>query len=210
MTAVARLEHVGAGSLATVAALVMLGAAPAAASPLSVIKGDDATRRFGAMVDVGLPDGATVSLAVRPIRAIRAHAGLSHNAISLGQRVGISWVPLSWWASPTLSLEYGRYAEGNANPLVRAAIGDEAFSSAILERVGYRYANAHLGFELGRKWFTFYLHAGVSHITGTVHNISSETMTEAAGRTTVTFSKDPSVTVLGPSARIGFIFYLAK
>jgi hypothetical protein len=198
--------------LAALGALaILVGAPPAAASPeASITKTGEASRRFGAMADAGLPDGATVSLVVRPIRAIRAHAGLSHNAISLGQRIGVSWVPLSWWASPTLSLEYGRYAEGNANPLVRAAMGDETFSSAILERVGYDYANAHLGLELGRKRFTFYLHAGISRITTTVHNITSETMSEAAGRTTVTFAKDPSVTLIGPSARIGFIVYLAK
>jgi hypothetical protein len=210
MTAAAAIQRVGPCTLTTLVALATLGAAPAAASPDASLTKVEATRRFGAMADVGLPDGATVALVVRPIRALRAHAGLSHNAISLGQRVGVSWIPLAWWASPTLSLEYGRYAEGNANPLVRMATGDEAFSSAILERVGYRYANAHIGVELGRKWFTFYLHAGVSRLDTTVHNISSETMTEAAGRTTVTFSKDPSITVTGPSARIGFIVYLAR
>jgi hypothetical protein len=206
------------GALAMLASAGTAAASPASpatpaspAAPASVTKAlAPVTPRFGVMADVGLPDGATASIVVRPIRSIRAHAGLSHNGISLGERFGISWVPLSWWASPTLSLEYGWYAEGNANPLARAASGDEMFSSAVLDRVGYRYANAHLGVELGRKWFTFYIHAGISRISGTVHNISSATMTESAGSTTVTFSKDPSVTMLAPSARIGFVVYLAK
>jgi hypothetical protein len=165
---------------------------------------------IGAMADVGLPDGATLSIVYRPIRSIRAHAGLSHNLISLGERAGVTWSPLSWWASPTLSLEYGHYADGNANPLARAVIGDTAFSSAVLDRVGYDYANAHLGVELGRRWFTFYLHAGVSRINATVHNLGAETMAQSAGTTTISFSQDPRVQLWSASARIGFIVYLAK
>jgi hypothetical protein len=206
----------GVGARATLSALVALPvivwASPAVASPEISVAAAAApvTPRIGAMADVGLPDGATASIVVRPIRALRVHAGVSHNMISLGERVGLTWVPLSWWASPTLSVEYGHYAEGNANPLARAVIGDTTFESAVLERVGYDYANAHLGLEFGRKWFTFYLHAGMSRITGTVHNISSETMTGSEGTTTVTFSKDPTVKLWGPSARIGFVVYLAK
>jgi hypothetical protein len=162
------------------------------------------------MADLGLPDGATASIVYRPIRALRVHAGVSHNLISLGERAGVTYVPFSWWASPTLSLEYGHYADGNANPLVRAATGDATFSSAVLERFGYNYANAHVGLELGRKWFTFYLHAGVSRITGSVHNLSSETMSGAEGTTTVTFTTDPNVRLWTVSARLGFVVYLAK
>ena len=197
---------------ALVALPVAMWVAPAAASPETSVEKAAAARSpwIGAGADVGLPDGATASIVVRPIRAIRAHAGVSHNGISLGERVGVSWVPLSWWFSPTLSVEYGHYAEGNANPLVRTVIGDQTFQSAVLERVGYDYLNGHVGLEFGRKWFTFYIHAGMSRITGTVHNIDSETMTGNEGTTTVTFSKDPSVKLWGPSARIGFVVYLAK
>jgi len=162
------------------------------------------------MADIGVPDGATVSIVVRPIPSLRAHAGFSHNLISLGERAGLTWAPLPWWASPTLSLEYGHYADGNANPLARAATGDAMFSSAVLDRVGYDYASAHLGIELGRQWFTFYVHAGVSRITTTIHNLSAETMSESAGTTSITFSKDPSVQLTTVSARLGFIVYLAK
>ena len=169
-----------------------------------------AVPRIGAGLDVGLPDGATASIVVRPFRSIRAHAGLSHNMISLGERVGLTWVPLSWWVSPTLSVEYGHYADGNANPLVRMVTGDRSFSSAVLDRVGYDYANAHAGLEFGRRWFTFYIHAGYSRVTSTVHNLSAETMSESSGTTSVTFSKDPSVRLWSVSARLGFIVYLAK
>ena len=165
---------------------------------------------IGAMADVGLPDAATMSIVVRPIRSLRAHAGLSHNLISLGQRAGITWAPLSWWVSPTVSLEYGHYADGNANPLVRMVTGDQTFSSAVLDRVGYNYANAHLGLEFGQRWFTFYIHGGVSRITAEVHNLSAETMSQSSGTTSVSFSRDPHVQLTTVSARIGFIVYLAN
>jgi len=206
-----------------IAALAALAwAAPAAASPpmlatlvapeklTSLAAAPSDLPRIGAGLDLGLPDGATASIVARPLRAIRAHAGLSHNGISLGERAGLTWVPLSWWASPTLSVEYGHYADGNANPLVRAVIGDRTFSSAVLDRVGYNYANAHLGLELGRRWFTFYLHAGVSRVTASVHNLSAETMSASSGTTSVSFARDPSVRLWSVSARVGFIVYLAK
>jgi hypothetical protein len=208
-------ERVGAGTKISALALAMLAwADPAAAAPepagtLSAAIATDRPR-IGVMADLGVPDGATVSVVYRPIRAVRAYAGISHNLISLGERAGVTLAPLSWWASPTLSLEYGHYADGNANPLVRVATGDATFSSGVLDRVGYRYANAHLGLELGRTWFTFYLHAGVSRINGTVHNIGAATMSEAAGTTTITFSKDPTVQLTTVSACIGFVVYLAK
>lgn len=184
-----------------------------AAAPVSLARAAQAssgTPWIGAMADLGVPDGATMSLVVRPIRSLRVHAGVSHNLISLGERAGLTWIPLSWWASPTLSVEYGQYTDGNANPLVRAVSGDTTFSSAVLDRVGYRYANAHLGLELGRRWFTFYIHAGMSRINSTIHNLSAETMSQSAGTTTVSFSKDPSVQLTTVSARIGFVVYLAK
>lgn len=165
--------------------------------------------RIGAMADVGVPDGASVSIVYRPIRMVRTYAGVSHNMISLGERVGVTITP-SWWASPTLTVEYGHYAEGNANPVVRMATGDDTFSSAVLERIGYDYANARVGLELGRKWFTFYLHAGISRITGQVHNLSAEAMSESTGTTTISFPHDPNVRLWTPSVSLGFVVYLAK
>jgi len=160
--------------------------------------------------DVGVPDGATMSVVYRPIRALRIHAGLSHNLISLGEQVGATLVPLSWWASPTLSLEYGHFAEGNANAAIRRFSGNDDNSSPALDRVGYDYASARAGLELGRKWFTFYLHAGVSRITGTVHNLDAATMSMSSGTTSVSFTSDPTVRVWTVSASLGFIVYLAK
>ncbi len=191
--------------------------APAAASPdaqadvsRTAARSSQRSPWLGAMADVGVPDGATMSIVYRPLRPLRLHAGLSHNLISLGERVGVTWVPFASWVSPTLSLEYGHFAEGNANPAVQRLTGDDTNQSPVLDRVGYDYANARVGLELGRKWFTFYVHAGVSRITGTVHNLDAETMPESAGTTSVSFTTDPTVRVWSVSARLGFIVYLAK
>lgn len=209
------LRHVWLGALA--ALLTVAWAAPAVASPDAQ---DDATSvtakssrrspRIGVSADVGVPDGATMSVVYRPIRALRVHAGLSHNLISLGEQVGVTLVPLSWWASPTVSLEYGHFAEGNANPAVRRFRGSDASSSPALDRVGYDYANARVGLELGRRWFTFYLHAGVSRVTGTIHDLDAATMSSSTGTTRVSFTTDPTVRVWSVSASLGFVVYLAK
>jgi hypothetical protein len=223
MNQAARLRRIALVAIAAVPVLVQANSAAAdssahvaQAADLQAASSSDASMtssarpRIGAGLDVGLPDGATVSIVYRPIRALRAHVGLSHNGISLGQRAGVTLSPFSWWATPTLSLEYGRFAEGNANPIARQITGDSTFGSSALDRVGYSYANARLGLELGRKWFTFYIHAGISHIDGTVHNLSSAMMGSDPGSTSVSFSKDPNVHAWTASARLGFIVYLAK
>jgi len=160
----------------------------------------ESVRTFGVMGDVGVPDGATASLVVRPISAVRIAAGVGHNGISTGERVGVTLAPVRAWISPTLSLDYGRYPEGDANPLARRISGDEAFNVTLLERIGYDFANAHVGFVLGRKRASFYLQAGMSRTTSTLHPDDS--------MSTVTFTQDPRLVVWSVSARLGFVLYI--
>lgn len=161
-------------------------------------------RRFGLMVDAGVPDGANAALVFRPLRQIRVHAGGGYNLVSTGVRAGVSVVPLSTWIAPSLTVDVGRYFEGDANPIVQKVMGDSTYSSPLLERVGYDYLNAHVGLEVGRQWATFYVHAGMSRVWGQIHGLA-----EAAGED-VTVSGDPDVTMWSPSARIGLIVYVAK
>lgn len=185
--------------------------APVSAAPdvVRTAQGREAPR-FGVMADVGLPDGATASLVYRPIRALRLGAGVGHNMISRGVRGEITWIPLATWLSPTLTVDYGHFAEGNANPLAQMISGDRAFSSPTLDHVGYDYANAHVGLEFGRTWFTFYMHAGMSYITGNVHNLGAATSNMDGSTSTVTFTSDPSVKMWAVSGRVGFVLYFAK
>jgi hypothetical protein len=159
---------------------------------------------LGVTVDAGVPDGASAAVVVRPVSRLRLHAGATHNAISTGMRGGITLAPLRTWFSPTLSLDVGTYPEGDANPLARKVTGDAMFSSAMFERVGYSYANAHLGFEFGRERATFYIHAGASYITTKIKNLDAASDDSS---TMVTFTQDPVVNVWTVSARLGVIVY---
>ena len=166
-------------------------------------------RRYGGvMFDVGVPDGATAAFVVRPVRAVRLDAGISYNGISHGVRGGVTLIPFATWLSPTFSFDVGHYADGDANPLVRLVTGNPMFSSPVLDRVGYDYADAHVGLELGRKTFTFYVHAGASVVTGSVHDLGE--LDNNMPKTKVTFGADPTITLTTVSARLGFIYYFGK
>ena len=165
-----------------VAALALLAAAAAPAH---------AEAKVGVMADVGLPDGGTVSAVVQPIRPLRFRAGVGHNGIAPGIRGGVTLVPLPTSVTPTLTADVGAYREGDARPLARMLSGDEMLDTPGLDRIGYRYAAARVGLEIGRDRFTMYLHAGAARLWGRVH------------------ADDPAdVTITSVSARLGFILYL--
>ena len=163
---------------------------------------------FGVMLDAGVPDGATASLVMRPWRPLRLAVGGSYNLVSPGVRAGLSLIPFNSWFTPTLNLDVGHYRDGDANPIARKLSGDPTFSNAVLDRIGYTYVDAHLGFEMGRKWFTFYVHAGMSRVFTAVHELDSAAGDQSGSMTSVSFQKDPTVTVTAVSARLGFIVYV--
>jgi hypothetical protein len=167
---------------------------------------------LGAIADVGVPDGGTAGVVLRPVPFARMHAGVSHNLVSKGLRGGITIAPLKWTVSPTVTFEYGHYFEGDANPVIRMISGDDEFSSPLLERVGYDYANGHLGLEFGRKWFSFYLHAGVSRVYSTVHGLDAalEGAGDDGSGPAITLNQDPGIAMWTVSAKLGFVFYFIK
>ncbi len=187
-----------------------LVASVASAQPSLIARGEqpsDDSGSFGIMTDVGVPDGATASLVVRPTRALRFEAGIAHNYISPGYRAGITWIPFASWATPVVSLAYGQFFERDANSAAKQI--DPSYTSPVLEKVGYDYANARVGLELGKKYVTFFIHAGVSRVTGTVHNLDQVVAEQTAAESMITVtSTDPKVTLYGVSANLGFIFYV--
>ena len=194
-----------------IAIAVMSGvAATASAQPSLIALGEqsaDESGTVGVMTDVGVPDGATASLVVRPARALRVEAGLAHNYISPGYRASVTYIPFASWATPVLSIGYGTFLERDANSVAKQI--DPTFTSPVLEKVGYDFANARVGLELGKKYFTFFIHAGVSRVTGTVHNLDQVVAAQTASDSTITVtSTDPKVTLWGASANLGFIFYV--
>ena len=201
----------------------VFGAAPAiaadstsgpAAAPVAINRAADVAPLpklpvLGVMADVGLPDGAGASLVVRPAKWLRLTGGGTYNLISSGLRAGASLLPFGW--GPSLSVEGGHYFDGDANGLIRRFAGASYQSSAVLERVGYDYANAHLGLDLGFRRVTFFVHAGFSYIRATVHNVDGAIqsgMSSDSSSTTLSVNKDPIIRAITPSAKLGLIVYL--
>src|SRR5262249_47189093 len=133
-----------------VAALLLVAA-------LAVPARAEDVRRFGLMLDAGVPDGANASLVFRPAAWVRAHGGGGTNLIAPGVRAGVSLMPLP---GMSLNAEGGHYFRGDANGLARMLSGDGTVDVPALRDVGYDYANFHLGLELTFSWLTLYVHGG--------------------------------------------------
>jgi hypothetical protein len=159
----------------------------------------------GVMADVGVPDGAIASLVIRPWQWFRAYGGGGSNSVSKGWRGGFSLLPFG--AGPSLSLEYGHYSDGDANGLVRRMVSGEFKSNTLLDKVGYDYANAHVGLDFGGKNVIFYVHGGVSRVWAQMHNVN-DAFGSSGSSTVVSVSQDPKVTVTGSSLKIGLIVFL--
>ena len=163
---------------------------------------------LGLMVGGGIPDGATLSGVYRPFSWVRTELGAGYNMISKGARVGLTVLPFG--AGPSATLEAGRFFDGDANGFARSLAGAGFQDKAVLQRVGYDFANAHLGLDFGTRRVVFFIHGGMSYIRAQLHNVNeqvSSSMSASSG-TTVTFNQDPTVRIVAPSAKLGFIVYL--
>ncbi|HKA88662.1 MAG TPA: hypothetical protein VKH36_06240 [Acidimicrobiia bacterium] len=181
-----------------VAALLLVAA-------LAVPARAEDVRRFGLMLDAGVPDGANASLVFRPAGWFRVHAGGGTNLIAPGVRAGVSLMPLP---GMSLNAEGGHYFRGDANGLARMLSGDGTVDVPALRDVGYDYANFHLGLELTFSWLTLYVHGGMSYLHGQVRNIGPTLNQSIGGDGMVTVSEDPTVHAWAASARVGLIVYV--
>ena len=154
-------------------------------------------KRFGLMADVGLPDGANLSLVARPLCWLRLHAGASHNLVNFGVRGGASVGTCFSYVNPTLSVEAGHFFEGDANKIARKFSGDNGLDIAAFRKFGYSYANAHLGLEFGSETVTFYVHGGLSFFQSKIHMDEEEVAVS-----------DIPIRGYSVSAKLGLIFYL--
>jgi hypothetical protein len=202
--------------LAAAAAAVMSWALPARAQVAESVSATAAVEParslplLGVMVDAGLPDGANASLVVRPFSWLRAHGGGGTNMIGKGVRAGATLLPFG--GGPSATVEVGHTFDGDANGVAKRFAGS-TFSSPLLERVGYDYANAHVGLDFGSRRATFYIHGGMSYVRADVHNFDSVVSSTASmnggnGSTEISINKDPTVRAWFPSAKLGLIVYL--
>jgi hypothetical protein len=211
--------------LAVAAALLLGAALPARAwenyeqgpnAPIVTVPAAPASRErlpiFGIMADVGVPDGLMGSLTIRPWSWVRLAGGGGSNGISRGWRAGLTLLPFD--AGPSASFEYGRYQDGDANPLAKKFIGGSFDGSPLLERVGYDYMNFHLGLDFGSRRVVFFVHAGLTLVSGKVHNVdtairgASNQGASGAGTTEVSVPQDPTVKAKGTSIKLGLIVYI--
>jgi hypothetical protein len=181
--------------LLVVAGLLAAQASPAAARP----------SRVGVMLDLGVPDGANVSLVVRPARFVELHAGGGTNLVSPGVRAGAVLHLLPTAVSPTLSAEVGRYFPGDGNAaLIRLGLAAES-DEPVLREVGYDYGNLHLGVHAGRGRVAVFLHAGYSVIRGELRQVEASFVAAGLGHQV---PEDPTFTIITPSARLGLAVFL--
>src|SRR5258706_6570832 len=100
-----------AGSSAKAAEVTTAQSASAPAKPA------DSLPWLGLQTDVGVPDGAQGALVLRPWKALRFTVGGGYNMISKGVRAGLSILPFG--RGPSLSVEAGRFFEGDGNAAAR-------------------------------------------------------------------------------------------
>jgi hypothetical protein len=129
--------------------------------------------------------------------------------MSSGYRGGLAVLPLG--AGPSFSLEAGHYHEGDANTFVRRFVGANAALTPLFHRLGYDYANAQLGLELGRHSLQFYVHGGFSYVRAVLHDVQQALdtagVTNPSAATTVRLTQDPIVQAWVPSVKVGVVVY---
>jgi hypothetical protein len=163
----------------------------------------------GLMLEAGVPDGATASLVWRPLPWLRLHGGGGTNSASLGIRGGATLVPFE--VGPSLVLSGGRYFEGDATQAVNTISGGATTTPAVLQHFGYDFVTAQAGVEFGRDNFTLYLHAGVSWIHSTLHNVDGLFVPQDPNQpalTTVNVTRDPTLSAIMPSLSVGMVAYI--
>lgn len=121
----------------------------------------------GAVADVGLPDGAGVSMLVMPLSWLRLHIGALATLSGTGARAGLSLIAVpSKPVRPFVGAEAGYAFTGSARWI--PFVGSVAFFSSALDNVSYGWASAHAGFEFGSTSFAFVLRGGLSYVDVTL------------------------------------------
>jgi hypothetical protein len=173
----------------------LLAAAPSLASEHTVL---------GLKLDGGVPDGAGLSLLVRPLSFLRFEAGATTDLAAPGARGGIT-VSVPWYISPSLTAEAGHQFPGDMNGVIARFSGTNPALS-VLRRFSYSYANLHAGLEFGnpnRVMFT--IHAGYSYFVSTTDGLSATLNKE---NSQLSSQGEATVRVWAPSAKVGLLFYI--
>jgi hypothetical protein len=177
--------------------------APALSEPPSSVQDQGEAKKpriFGAMFDLGVPDGTNLSFVYRPIDIARLHAGLGYNGVSPGLRIGGEYIPFGW--GPTVGLAYGHFFEGDASSLA-GDVDDK--TKPMLQEVGYSFFALRAGMEFGGDRFTFFGRGGVTWVSSTLHHIDDLMQPDPGSNTTVSIAQDPTLKAFMPTLQFGMI-----
>lgn len=171
-------------SLLSAASLSLVPAVAAAKAP---------PHALGVTLDVGAPDVVGLRLTARPLPWLRFAVGPSTDLFGAGVGGGLTAVPFGGLVSPSLTLEGGYFFAADARGI------PQAFGLGIDPgKVGYGYADAHVGLEIGaRRRVCFFVHAGVSYVDMTVTPSGGAAPFAAA-----------HLTLFGPSAKLGLTVFI--
>jgi hypothetical protein len=168
----------------------------------------EASPRFGLSGSLGFPDGIVASGLFRPIDMLRLTAGGSWNYFGFGLQAGVDVKPLQWPIAPTLGVEAGHYFDADLTWLAAQDAGVPPELEPLLEKVGYSYATAHLGVEVGSsRRFVLFARAGISYLWTTVRGAADAVETSGTGTVRVRI-EDPEFRATIPSVKAGIIFFL--
>jgi hypothetical protein len=185
-------------AMMTLASIVSLAPVQLAPRTAAGPKGDEPGRSsrpaesstFGLMLDAGAPDGACLSLVVRPWSMLRAHAGGGYNMVGPGVRGGLTLIPFDTFLRPTLSIEAGRYFAGDLSTVDELVpIGDVRQL-----RIAYDWASAHAGLELDWGGGAFFIEGGVTRVWA---RLDMPDLVEGV-----------RARVFAPTAKLGFIVWI--
>jgi len=124
---------------------------------------------FGIGLDAGLPDGAYLSLSIRPVSQVRLQLAAGTNTAGAGFRGGLTVIPYwFWFVAPSLSFEAGWCRVGDVNSVITTFFQVPGWMKEYAQQAGYSYYNGHLGLEIGKRWLTWFVHVGVSYVSGVV------------------------------------------
>jgi len=201
--------------LAAIAALLATAAPPApdlageapqvesvsAASAASPERG----RRFGILVDAGVPAGAGLAAMFRPWRPLRVEGGVSWNTVSVGFRGGVTVIPFEWGVNPTLHLEGGHFFDGDAS-----RFSSNPGAKVLLTSVPVDYLSASLGLEFGSQdRFVFFLRMGLCWIRSEAQNVAQAIAAANPGLSTrVKSADDMPLLVQAPTVSVGVLLFL--
>jgi len=162
-------------------------------------------RRFGLLVDAGVPGGAGLAAMFRPWRPLRVEGGVSWNTVSVGLRGGVTVVPFEWGVTPTLHLEGGHFFDGDAS-----RFSSDAGAKVLLTSVPVDYLSASLGLEIGSQdRFVFFLRMGLCWIRSEAQNVAQAIAAANPGLgTRVKSADDMPLLLQAPTVSVGVLLFL--